>query len=260
MLPVDPMTAAGLAGLVLLAVGGGVIFMRRRSSAPSIDDDPESETDDFGFGSESDLPASVASNLPASAASMENEDDARSDDSPDIVFAGESAPAPAPAEASDDSDLPAFSGFDADPNEETVLEPALRDAPAATGAPETQDSTPLAGPASGGLFDEDDEKGETEMEQMSTGVGAETPTMASFGAADSDVARLVSELQNRLNQVETRLEETHQTCERLERQVAAQSEELRVQRAAIARTQRALRSLSRTEEEQATEPALRDPS
>jgi hypothetical protein len=41
--------------------------------------------------------------------------------------------------------------------------------------------------------------------------------------------------------------------------VAAQSEELRVQRAAIARTQRALRSLNRSEEEQATEPALRDP-
>ena len=40
---------------------------------------------------------------------------------------------------------------------------------------------------------------------------------------------------------------------------AAQSEELRVQRAAIARTQRALRSLSRSEEEQATEPALREP-
>ena len=42
--------------------------------------------------------------------------------------------------------------------------------------------------------------------------------------------------------------------------MAAQSEELRVQRAAIARTQRALRSLNRGEEEQATEPALREPS
>ncbi len=43
-------------------------------------------------------------------------------------------------------------------------------------------------------------------------------------------------------------------------EVAAQAEELRVQRAAIARTQRALRSLNRPAEEQATEPALRDPS
>ena len=40
--------------------------------------------------------------------------------------------------------------------------------------------------------------------------------------------------------------------------VAAQSEELRVQRAAIARTQRALRTMSRGDEEKATEPALRD--
>jgi len=47
--------------------------------------------------------------------------------------------------------------------------------------------------------------------------------------------------------------------ERLERQVAAQTEELRVQRAAIARTQRAVRNLNRTDEEGPTEPALRDP-
>ena len=36
------------------------------------------------------------------------------------------------------------------------------------------------------------------------------------------------------------------------------AEELRVQRAAIARTQRALRSMSRSEDDQATEPALRE--
>ena len=48
--------------------------------------------------------------------------------------------------------------------------------------------------------------------------------------------------------------------ERLERQVAAQTEELRVQRAAIARTQRAVRNMARPEEDTAaTEPALRDP-
>ena len=79
-------------------------------------------------------------------------------------------------------------------------------------------------------------------------------------AADSDVTQLVRELASRLSGLETRLEESNDARERLERQVAAQSEELRVQRAAIARTQRALRSLSRSEEEQATEPALRDPN
>ena len=39
-----------------------------------------------------------------------------------------------------------------------------------------------------------------------------------------------------------------------------QTEELRVQRAAIARTQRAVRNMTRPEDEGPTEPALRDPS
>jgi hypothetical protein len=72
--------------------------------------------------------------------------------------------------------------------------------------------------------------------------------------------RLVRDLERRVSQLETRLDESLEARERLERQVAAQSEELRVQRTAIARTQRALRSLNRGDEEQATEPALREPS
>ncbi len=83
---------------------------------------------------------------------------------------------------------------------------------------------------------------------------------APSSAGDSDVGRLVRELERRIAQIETRLDEANDARERLERQVAAQSEELRVQRAAIARTQRALRGLNRGEEEQATEPALRDPN
>jgi hypothetical protein len=75
---------------------------------------------------------------------------------------------------------------------------------------------------------------------------------------DPDVLRVVHELERRMGQLEGKLTEANEARERLERQVAAQSEELRVQRAAIARTQRALRSLSRGEEEKATEPALRD--
>ena len=70
---------------------------------------------------------------------------------------------------------------------------------------------------------------------------------------------LVGDLERRVAQIEARLDESIEARERLERQVAAQAEELRVQRAAIARTQRALRSLNRGQEEQATEPALRDP-
>lgn len=116
----------------------------------------------------------------------------------------------------------------------------------------TGGSTPLAAPG-GGLFD--DEKKENPMEQLNTPVSGMDP-VAPVGGMSGDAA---SELERRLAQVEARFEETVESCERLERQVAAQSEELRVQRAAIARTQRALRSLSRSEEEQATEPALREP-
>ncbi len=73
-----------------------------------------------------------------------------------------------------------------------------------------------------------------------------------------DVMRLVRELERRVANLETRLDEVVDSKERLERQVVAQTEELRVQRAAIARTQRAVRNMSRPEEEGATEPALRD--
>jgi hypothetical protein len=78
--------------------------------------------------------------------------------------------------------------------------------------------------------------------------------------AGSDPGPPVRELERRMTQLESRLDQVNEARERLERQVTAQSEELRVQRAAIARTQRALRGMSRGSEEPATEPALRDPS
>ncbi len=150
-------------------------------------------------------------------------------------------------------------------------------APTTRSAPErltqTQAPTPpIAAP--GGLFGDTDqelfdtsEKGESKMSQDTLDLPVSrsqrpspAPTMATSTAGDSDVARLVRELERRIAQVETRLDEANDARERLERQVAAQSEELRVQRAAIARTQRALRGLNRGDEEQATEPALRDPN
>ena len=120
-----------------------------------------------------------------------------------------------------------------------------------------------AGP---GLFDDEPEKENETMDIESTDTSmertaSELPTQMGVGIAGAtDVARLVQELERRVAQLETRLDESVDARERLERQVAAQSEELRVQRAAIARTQRALRSLNRGEEEQATEPAIREPS
>ena len=85
-----------------------------------------------------------------------------------------------------------------------------------------------------------------------------TGPLSPMAGAGGDLGQTVADLSSRLSVAEQRLDETNELCERLERQVAAQAEELRVQRAAIARTQRALRSLSRSEEEQATEPALRE--
>ena len=73
-----------------------------------------------------------------------------------------------------------------------------------------------------------------------------------------DIARLLQEFERRIATLEARLDESNEAREKLERQVAAQSEELRVQRAAIARTQRALRTMTRGDEDKATEPALRD--
>lgn len=75
---------------------------------------------------------------------------------------------------------------------------------------------------------------------------------AAPAAAGGPVAS--GEIERRVAHLESRLEEVLDAKERLERQVAAQTEELRVQRAAIARTQRVLRSIARPEDE-ATEPA-----
>jgi len=115
-----------------------------------------------------------------------------------------------------------------------------------------------------GLYDEDSE-GEKAMDMDTTNLPTERddigmPPTAVMSGVDDDISQLVQELASRVANLEARLDEANESRERLERQVAAQSEELRVQRAAIARTQRALRSLSRAEEDQATEPALREPS
>ena len=85
-------------------------------------------------------------------------------------------------------------------------------------------------------------------------------TMSDSGKSD-DVVGMLRDFEQRVAGLESRLDEVKEAKERLERQVAAQTEELRVQRAAIARTQRALRNLSRSDDESPTEPALRgDPN
>jgi nicotinate-nucleotide--dimethylbenzimidazole phosphoribosyltransferase len=65
------------------------------------------------------------------------------------------------------------------------------------------------------------------------------------------------EAERRIAHVEKRIEELAEAKDRLERQIAAQTEELRVQRAAIARTQRVLRSIAPKGDEEPSEPLVR---
>ena len=62
------------------------------------------------------------------------------------------------------------------------------------------------------------------------------------------------EAERRLGHLEKRIEELADAKDRLERQVAAQTEELRVQRAAIARTQRVLRSVAPKTDDESGDP------
>ena len=90
-----------------------------------------------------------------------------------------------------------------------------------------------------------------------TAAGASLPAA---GAGSADIGQLLKEIERRVAGIETRIDEIADGRESMERQVAAQTEELRVQRAAIARTQRAVRNMSRPEDAAPTEPALRDPN
>ena len=96
-----------------------------------------------------------------------------------------------------------------------------------------------------------------------TGSGSAAAAGASLpaaGAGSADIGLVLKEIERRMASIETRIDEIAEGRESIERQVAAQTEELRVQRAAIARTQRAVRNMSRPEDAAPTEPALRDPN
>ncbi len=105
------------------------------------------------------------------------------------------------------------------------------------------------------LFDEPAEEAEPSKEaQGELPVAAAEETPEAPPAAEPPPGPGASpELEERFSRLEQRLEEVVDVSDRLSRQVAAQTEELRVQRAAIARTQRVLRDLSRSNEEP-TEP------
>ncbi len=114
--------------------------------------------------------------------------------------------------------------------------------------------------------DESDESGEAQSaaadsflrETVSTPLAVSDEPATSFEPQPGDATQLAAELGDRVQELERRLEQLADARERLERQVAAQTEELRVQRAAIARTQRVVRSITKGEE-LATEPVPKAP-
>lgn len=75
-----------------------------------------------------------------------------------------------------------------------------------------------------------------------------TTAMAASPGASFDAGSRLADLERRIALLERKLEDAADVRERLERQVVAQTEELRVQRAAIARTQRVLRTLARPDD------------
>jgi len=175
-------------------------------------------------------------------------DDAPQDDAP-IEF-GRS-----PSSAAAEADNP-FAGLMEDEDEQLTL-----------GA---QDETPSPTTGDGGdafafgdAGDGEKEKDVEEMEMISRDAVNESlgGMPSAMGGASDEFQQMMREMNRRVEALEGRIDELVDARDRLERQVAAQTEELRVQRAAIARTQRAVRNLARPEDEpEATEPALREPN
>jgi hypothetical protein len=224
----NPIVVGGAAGLLLCAVGIGLVMRRRRPLPVDLDvdalGDSAPEPPMAGVQSQAslqDVPA--ASGGSGSTSSLSDLFDADPEPASGEATPATEAPAPAPVDKQI-ADL-----FSAEPAQEPTGDTSMNQAMSDLPADPDRAGPPVSSPAARGA------------------------------APDSDVLRVVHEIERRMQQLESKLQESNEARERLERQVAAQSEELRVQRAAIARTQRALRTMSRGNgEDKATEPALRD--
>lgn len=247
-------------GLALLGlVGGGAFFMLRRRGEGDELVDPETAEedllvdnpfaslgDDFAVADESGQ-GDATGEIPMA----EHVDEVEANDVDE--FAADDDP---------DADIPiAKVSADSGPQEdlfETSVTESLGAAEAiAVGTIETDETETLGAEST-------EAEGENMEPYGDAGIDAgmdAMPPIPGAGAADSsEVMHMLREFEQRVSGLESRLEEVTEAKERLERQVAAQTEELRVQRAAIARTQRALRNLSRPDDESPTEPALRNPN
>ncbi|MFP6655245.1 MAG: hypothetical protein VCB25_06435 [Myxococcota bacterium] len=171
------------------------------------------------------------------------------------------------------SDINPFGEFGSDGRQMTLS--ASGGVDGATAAADSDDEASGSGEA-GPPEEEDVEKVEMiSSEQVNENLSEKSPDSA--GMTDES-HQMIRDMNLRVEVFESRIEELVDARDRLERQVAAQTEELRVQRAAIARTQRAVRNLARSEagntdniadntenedneyeEEASSEPAFPDP-
>jgi len=234
-------------GLALLGlVGGGTFFMLRRRAGKELpgeegfDDDPFAE--DNPFASLGDDPGAGDALVDTSGSS---------DQTAELPFADQMDESAANVVdefgSDDDRDIPVAKVSADAGSQENVFDTST------TGTPGADDTLVPGAENAAAAGDKMETYGDA---TVNTGVDAMPPIPGDGG----DTMRMLREFEQRMASLESRLDEVMESKERLERQVTAQTEELRVQRAAIARTQRALRNLTRPDDDSATEPALRDPN
>jgi hypothetical protein len=118
-----------------------------------------------------------------------------------------------------------------------------------------EDEAPFSAPQRAVPVDAPSAGGESLFDVEAEAIGAppkDDDSLPTLRRARTDAG---DENERRIAHLERRIEELVDARERLERQVAAQTEELRVQRAAIARTQRVLRTVApRSDEEPSSDP------
>ncbi|MBK7949964.1 MAG: hypothetical protein IPK00_14725 [Deltaproteobacteria bacterium] len=235
------------AGLAVVAFGGLVVARRRRATALG-DDDAETVGDD---GDE-------AATSPFFGA--RESDDAETEEDEEEEEQTQPASASNPFAGLSDS----TASFGADKAREAARPTRGADRPADKHSADRLADKQEKKPSESLLFDDAEETKMEGMEVISrsqaTELGGAMPMM---GAGSDELTQMFREMQRRVAALESRIDELVDARDRLERQVAAQTEELRVQRAAIARTQRAVRNLARPDDgvdDEPTEPALREPN
>ncbi len=122
--------------------------------------------------------------------------------------------------------------------------------------PEEDESAPFETPERAVAVSEEPDTGESVFDVEPDSLEPEPAEVASLRTPLPE-AEPAHEGDRRIAHLEKRIEELSEAKDRLERQIAAQTEELRVQRAAIARTQRVLRSIAPKGDEEGSEPLVR---